>query len=62
MKPVVVKHRSPSLSAQYVKEFFKLVKDVLESWRILSAQCSIWKRDLPQFSSLHANSFALTSL
>ena len=53
---------SPFLSAQQVKEFFKLVEHFQASLLIMSAQCILWKRNLPHFSPLHTGSFGLTSL
>ena len=53
---------SPFLSAQQVKEFFKLVEHFQALLLIISVHCSTWKRNLPHFSSLHKDSFVLTSL
>ena len=50
---------SPFLSAQRVKEFFKVVEDLLSSVLTMSTQCTIWIRNLPHLS--HTDSFAITS-
>ena len=49
-------HYLPFLSAQQVKEIFKLVEHFRASSLILSAHCIISNKHLPHFSLLHTDS------
>lgn len=51
---------SPFLSAPQEEKFFKLIEHLRTSLRVRSAQCVIRNRNLPHFSPLDADSFALT--
>ena len=51
---------SPFLSARQEEKFFNLVEHLRTSLRVRSAQCVIRNRNLPHFSPLDADSFALS--
>ena len=56
------KQRSPFLSAQKVKEFFKLVEQLQPSSFVMPTQYIIWNRNLPHFSPFQTYSLVPSSL
>ena len=51
------------MSAQQVKDILKLIEHLRASMNIInSVHHKLWKKNLPHFSLLHTDSFALPSL